>query len=182
MSVRPVLVHPDPMLRRACDPVTAVDADVARLIDDLIETMRAHGAIGLSAPQIGDLRRVAVLEAAGEGAAEGAGQGNPARVFVDPQVVAKRGAWGLVQESCLSVPGVKGNVLRDTRVRVRALDREGAPFEVELAGMDAVCVQHEIDHLAGVLFVDRLSVFRRLALRARGALAGERRAAAVARS
>lgn len=170
MTVRPVLTHPDPALRRTCGPVTSVDADVARLIDDLVETMRAHGAIGLSAPQIGDLRRVAVLE--------GEGEGRAARVFVDPQVVAKRGAWGLVQESCLSVPGVKGNVLRDTRVRVRALDREGAPFEVELSGMDAVCIQHEIDHLAGVLFVDRLSVFRRLALRARGALAAESRAAA----
>lgn len=174
MTVRAILTHPDPRLRRACAPVTTFDAELARLIDDLVETMRAHRAIGLSAPQIGDLRRVAVLEGAGEGA----GTRPEARVFVDPQVVARRGAWGLVQESCLSVPGVKGNVLRDTQVRVRALGRDGAPFEVELLGMDAVCIQHEIDHLSGVLFVDRLSVFHRLALRARGALAREERAAA----
>lgn len=163
MAVRPILTNTDPALRTVCAP--AAGADVRALVDDLVETMRAHGAIGLSAPQIGDLRRVAVIE--------GASAGDPARVFVDPQVLRKRCAFGLVQESCLSVPGVRGTVMRDTDIRVGAHDREGRPFEVDLTGMDAVCIQHEIDHLDGRLFIDRLSFLRRLALRARGIRTGD---------
>ena len=163
MAIRTILTHPDPALRAVCEAVDG--ADVGALVDDLVETMRAHGAIGLSAPQIGDLRRVAVIE--------GANPGDPARIFVDPEIVQKRCAFGFVQESCLSVPGVRGTVMRDTNIRVGAYDRVGARFEVDLAGMDAVCLQHELDHLDGRLFIDRLSFLRRLALRARGIRTGE---------
>lgn len=163
MAKREVLEAPDPRLRRSAEPVSAFDADLAGLVADLIDTMRAHNAIGLSAPQLGDGRRVLVVDTAGDGA-------EPA-VYVNPEILSKGSALGLVEESCLSVPGVNANVIRPVEVTVRAQDPDGRPFERALSGMDAICLQHEIDHLDGVLFVDRLSFLRRLALRLRGRIA-----------
>ncbi len=157
-----ILEYPDPRLHLPSQPVSTFDDDLRRLVDDMIETLRATEALALSAPQVDDRRAVLVINYSGDGAAP--------RVYVNPEILAKR-AWGLVEESCLSVPGVVGNVWRATKVRVRAQDREGLVFESDLAGMDAVCLQHEMDHLAGTLFVDRLSIFKRLRFRA---LAGRR--------
>jgi peptide deformylase len=169
MAPSTILEHPDARLRTPCAPVTAFDADLARLVEDLLDTLEAAGGIGLSAPQVGDLRRVSVTDLAGDrGAAE---------VFVNPEIVARR-RWAIVEESCLSVPGVVGNVLRATRIRVRALDPAGEPFERELEDMHAVCLQHELDHLNGKLFVERLSPIRRLRLRLANARARRRAAAA----
>jgi peptide deformylase len=156
MAVLPIVEYPDPRLRRRAEPVTAFDADLARLGDDLLDTLAATGGIALSAPQIGYARRVVAI---------GAGDGPPA-IYIDPQIVA-RSAPGLVEESCLSVPGVAGSVWRATRVEVRARDRVGTVVEHGLAGMAAVAMQHEIDHLDGILFIDRLWLVQRLLVRSR---------------
>ena len=166
MALRPILEHPDPRLRTTCAAVTDFDEELAGLVADLVDTLAAAGGLGLSAPQLGDLRRVSLVRLAADADA-------PA-VFVNPEIVERR-RWGLVEESCLSLPGVKGNVLRATRVRVRAVDADGQPLERELADMDAVCLQHEVDHLDGKLFIDRMSPLGRLRLHWREARA--RRAA-----
>lgn len=158
MTRLPILEYPDPRLRLRASPVTVFDRSLSRLIDDLLETLHANAAIGLSAPQVNDRRQVLVIDLLGKGAAP--------RVYVNPRILSAS-TWGLVEESCLSVPGVVGNVVRATEIRVQAQDRNGEAFERDLSGMDAVCLQHEMDHLAGKLFVDRLSVFRRLRLHAR---------------
>ncbi len=158
MAVRPILEYPDPRLSTSSAPVTMFDAELQRLVDDLLETLYAAGGIGLSAPQIGDLRRVAVMDVSGEASAP--------QVYVNPEVQS-RSAWGLVEESCLSVPGVVANVIRATKVRVRAQDPAGESFEREVEAMNAVCVQHELDHLNGKLFIDHLSPFRRWRIRSR---------------
>lgn len=160
MARSTILEHPDPRLRARCGEVTTFDADLARLVDDLLDTLHASGGIGLSAPQLGDPRRVSVMDLAGDGSAP--------EVFVNPDILVRR-RWAIVEESCLSVPGVEGKVMRATRVRVRAVDRNGEPFVRDLEDMDAVCLQHEVDHLDGTLFIDRLSPLRRWRLRRREA-------------
>jgi len=155
-----ILRYPDPRLRRRSGAVTAFDTDLARLVDDLLETLYGTTGIGLSAPQAGIHRQVLVMDLSGSASA-------PA-VYINPEILASS-MPGLVEESCLSVPGVIGNVVRATQVRVRACDRAGQAFERDLEGMYAVCLQHEMDHLAGKLFVDRLSLFRRLCVRAAAA-------------
>ncbi|TVQ39527.1 MAG: peptide deformylase [Geminicoccaceae bacterium] len=157
MAKLAILHHPDPRLRATAAQVTSFDADLERFVADLIETLHAAGGIGLAATQTGDLRRVFVMDLSPDRTAP--------EVYVNPEILQKR-ALGLVEESCLSVPGVVGNVVRATQVRVRAQDVQGATFERDLEAMHAVCVQHEIDHLDGRLFVDRLSILRRLWLKA----------------
>ena len=154
----PILEYPDPRLRRRATPVTRFDGETARLADAMLEMLYDKGGIGLSAPQVGVLERVAVMDLSGDG--------TEPEVYVNPEILS-RSALGLVEESCLSVPGVVGNVFRATRVRVRAQDRQGQTFERDLDGMHAVCLQHEIDHLEGKLFIDRLWFWRRLIIRAR---------------
>lgn len=163
MARRDIIEHPDPLLRMRSEPVTAFDADIHQLIDDLLETMEATSSLGLSAPQVGELRNVLVIAPTGDTA----DTTSPPQVYVNPEILNKA-AWGLIQESCLSLPGITGNVFRRTQVRVRAQGRDGETFECDLSGMDAVSLQHEMDHLDGKLFIDRLSVFRRLGLRLRG--------------
>ncbi len=156
MALLAILEYPDPRLRLTAQPVNVFDASLARLIDDLCETLRASKGIGLAAPQTGDRRQVLVIDLSG-------GEAEP-EIYINPEILAST-APGLVEESCLSVPGVVGNVVRATQVRVRARDRSGEAFERDLEGMPAVCLQHEMDHLVGKLFVDRLSLWRRLRLR-----------------
>ena len=165
MPQRDILEYPDPRLNLPSNPVTAFDDDLGQLVDDLLETLYARKGIGLSAPQINDRRAVFALDLSGDASAP--------QVYVNPEILAKA-AWGLVEESCLSVPGVVGNVVRATEIRVRAQDRTGETFERDLTGMDAVCVQHEMDHLAGKLFIERLSIFRRLGIRVAAARAARR--------
>jgi peptide deformylase len=159
MAVRPVLVDPDPRLREACRPVEAFDAALDALVADLLDTMYAAPAIGLSAPQLGVALRVVVLDVS-------PGHDTP-EVFVNPEVL-DQGTLAIVEESCLSVPGVVAKVRRNIRARVRACDRRGEPFEAELADLRAVCLLHEVDHLEGRLFTDRLPGWRRWLLRLRG--------------
>ena len=156
MAVLPVIEYPDPRLRQRAAPVAAFDADLERLVGDLLETFSAAEGIALSAPQIGYRRRVVVISVA---------DGAPG-LYVNPEILA-RAAPGFVEESCLSVPGVVGSVWRATKVKVRARDQFGEPFERDLEGMPAVCMQHETDHLEGRLFIDRLWPVRRLLVRSR---------------
>jgi peptide deformylase len=157
MARLPILEYPDPRLRLHAQPVASFDAGLSRLIDDLFETLYASQGIGLAAPQTGDRRQVLVIDLSGNASSP--------EVFVNPEILASA-APGRVEESCLSVPGVVGDVVRATTLRVRACDREGRSLERTVDGMLAVCLQHEIDHLAGKLFIDRLSLFRRLRIRA----------------
>ncbi len=156
-----ILEYPDPRLRQASDPVDTFDAALEQLVADLSETMYAYASLGLSAPQADVQRQVIVCDASGRGEAR--------RVFINPEITASA-ARGYVQETCLSVPGRKGLVKRPTRITVRALDTSGAPFTAHLQGLEAVCVNHEMDHLQGILFIDRLWLPRRLGIRARTAL------------
>jgi peptide deformylase len=162
-----ILEYPDPRLRDVARAVTVFDEALRRFADDLVATVAATTGFGLSATQVGDERRVLVVRLPDDPSGP--------QVFVNPEVL-RRGAFGLVEESCLSVPGIVGNVVRATQVRVRAADPEGEVFERDLEGMHAVCLQHEIDHLDGKLFIDRLMPWRRLAVHM-GPLARARRAA-----
>lgn len=157
MPRREILEYPDPRLHEPSASVTVFDADLETLIDDLHETLAGTDTLALSAPQVDDHRAVLVLNAPTDKSIPVA--------YVNPEILSKRGL-GFVQESCLSLPGVVGNVLRAMEINVRAQDRNGDPFEVTLSAMDAVCLQHEIDHLEGTLFVDRLTWLGRLRFRA----------------
>jgi len=163
-----VLEYPDPRLRIVASPVQVFDTALSQLIDDLLETMYAASAIGLAATQVDVHRQVVVLDVSGNASAP--------QVFINPEVLA-RDTPGMVEESCLSVPGVVDVVPRATRLRVRALDPTGASSERRVEGLAAVCLLHEMDHLAGRLFVDHLSYFKRLRLLWR--FGRERRAAAA---
>lgn len=156
MALLTILEYPDPRLRLIAQPVTAFDSSLGQLVDDLLETLYASEAIGLCAQQANDLRQVIVMDLSGNASAP--------QVYINPELMSGL-RLGMVEESCLSVPGVVASVARNTEIRVRAQDRDGVPFERELDGMDAVCLQHEMDHLVGKLFVDRLSWLRRQFLR-----------------
>ncbi|MEO1089929.1 MAG: peptide deformylase [Pseudomonadota bacterium] len=156
MARLPILEYPDARLRERAEPVVAFDGELEQLIDDLFETLYATTGIGLAATQAGVRHQVLVMDLSGDASAP--------QEYVNPEIITSA-VPGLVEESCLSVPGVVGNVIRATQVRVRAYDRTGEPFERDLEDMHAVCLQHEMDHLAGKLFIDRLSLFRRLGIR-----------------
>lgn len=157
MPVLPLLEYPDPRLREESLPVAAFDSVLRQLVDDLFDTLAERGGLGISAPQVGRLDRVLVVHVPDDG------EGPVA--YVNPEIL-KTAAPGFVEEGCISVPGILGNVVRATKIRLRAQDLQGKVFERDLQGMHAVCVQHEIDHLDGRLFIDRLSWFRRMRIRA----------------
>ena len=153
-----ILRYPDPRLHTKARPVAAVDDRIRRLVDDMHETMLDADGVGLAATQVDVHRRVLVMDVSGKGA-------DP-QVFINPEILSRRGSC-LVEEGCISVPGVIESVKRALQVRVRTLDRQGAAYEHDLEGLAAVCLQHEMDHLVGTLFIDRLSAWRRMRLRAR---------------
>jgi len=150
------LHYPDPRLRRKALPVGKVDDTVRRLVDDMAETMYAAPGIGLAAVQVNEPLRVVVIDIS-----ESRDQ---LQVFINPEIVARDGVQTF-EEGCLSVPGIYEEVTRAHRVRVRALDRDGRPFELEAEGMLATCLQHEIDHLEGKVFVDYLSRLKQSRIR-----------------
>lgn len=166
MPPRRLLLHPDPRLRQLSLPVEAFDAGLSQLVDDLVETLHATpSGIGISAPQIGELRQVLVMDLS-------EARDTP-EVYINPRILSEASP-ALVEESCLSIPGIVGNVVRSTELRVAAHDAFGDPFERDLSGMHAVCLQHEVDHLEGRLFIDRLGFFQRMVVRLKLARAGER--------
>ena len=156
MPVRRILVDPDPMLRAVSKPVTVFDDGVYELARDLRDTLAAGTAIGLSAPQIGVLRRALAVHVPDDEFG--------LQIYFNPKILAKS-TPGFIEETCLSLPDVKGSVIRATRVRVRAAAADGREYERDVHGMHAVCLQHEIDHLDGTLFVDRLFWWQRLRLK-----------------
>ena len=164
-----ILEFPDPRLRKKATPVDTVDEALNSLIDDMLETMYAAPGIGLAATQVDVHKRLLVADVSSD-------QTDP-RVFINPVIVEKDGVT-VTEEGCLSVPGYYEEVERAEHVRVRFLDRAGEEVEAELEGLLAVCVQHEIDHLDGKLFVDYLSEAKRQRIRKR--LTKDRRQAAVA--
>jgi peptide deformylase len=153
-----ILEYPDPRLRTIAQPVEAVDDELRSLIDDMFESMYASNGIGLAATQVNIHRRLLVLDVS-------EGHDQPL-VLVNPEVLAREEV-GTTQEGCLSVPGIFDDIERAQRIRVRALGRDGRPFELAVEGLLAVCIQHEIDHLDGKLFVDYLSELKRQRIRKR---------------
>jgi peptide deformylase len=152
MSLLEILEFPDPRLRTRAAPVTVFDAALSRLVDDMFDTMYAAPGIGLAASQVDVHRQLIVMDCSGD-------RSEPL-VFINPEILA-RDDIGKMEEGCLSVPGIFDEVERAQRVRVRARDRHGETFECELEGLRAVCLQHEMDHLDGKLFVDYLSMLKR---------------------
>ncbi|MBM3541198.1 MAG: peptide deformylase [Alphaproteobacteria bacterium] len=155
MAKLEIITAPDPRLKATCKPVARVDEDVRRLMDDMLETMYAAPGIGLAAPQVGVAKRVIVVDTSkDEEARRPVCLANPAIVWHSDELAS-------YEEGCLSVPDNFGEVERPARVRVRYLDREGTAREEEFDGLLATCVQHEMDHLDGVLFIDHLSLLKR---------------------
>jgi peptide deformylase len=151
--VRDILIWPDPRLKEKALPVDGVDAEIQRLIDDMFETMYAAEGVGLAAPQIGVSKRIAVIDTS-------ASEDVEPFVMINPTIVSREGELKY-REGCLSVPGEAEEVTRAGTVRVRFLDRDGKPRELEATGLTATAIQHETDHLDGVLFVDYLSSLKR---------------------
>ena len=156
MAILDILHFPDARLRNVAKPVAQVDDSVRKLIDDMFETMYEAPGIGLAAIQVNQARRVIVVDISEER--------NQPVALVNPEILEKHGEEQM-DEGCLSVPGIYEPVQRAERVRVRALDRDGTSFEMEAEGLLAVCIQHEIDHLDGKLFVDYLSNLKRQRIR-----------------
>ncbi len=156
MALRNILHYPDPRLRHKALPVPEVSDEIRRLIDDMAETMYAAPGIGLAAIQINEPLRIVVIDLS-----EARDQ---LQVFVNPEIIERDGEQ-TIEEGCLSVPGIFEPVTRANHVKVRALDRDGKPFELETTGLLATCIQHEIDHLDGKVFVDYLSRLKQTRIR-----------------
>ncbi|SON53647.1 Peptide deformylase [Hartmannibacter diazotrophicus] len=155
MTIRPLVIIPDQRLKQVCEPVAQVDDEVRALADDMLETMYKAPGIGLAACQIGVMRRVLVLDVARE-------DEEPAPiVMVNPEITWSSEDLSTYQEGCLSIPDYYEDVERPAAVRVRFLDRNGKEQEIEAAGLLSTCIQHEIDHLNGILFIDHISKLKR---------------------
>lgn len=155
MAIREIITAPDPRLREVSKPVAAVDDDLRALMDDMLETMYAAPGIGLAAIQIGEPLRVIVMDISGE-------DEEPApRYFVNPEILDPSEDMSVYEEGCLSVPEFYDEVERPAKCRVKYLDYQGDEQALEAEGLLATCIQHEMDHLEGVLFIDHLSRLKR---------------------
>ena len=155
MAIRPIITAPDPRLKTVSEPVETVDDETRALIDDMFETMYDAPGIGLAAIQIGVAKRILVIDIA-----DAESPPDP-RCFINPEVVWTSDDVATYEEGCLSVPDHYAEVDRPAQARVKFVDRDGNPQEIEADGLLATCIQHEIDHLNGVLFVDHISSVRR---------------------
>jgi len=157
MAVLPIRRFPDPMLKRPSRPLTRISPPLLRLIDDLVETMRAHPrCVGLAAPQVGRSVRVAVVDVSPHPKAE---RSSGLLVLLNPRILLQEGTV-VQREGCLSVPDLTGNVRRGSRIQVNALDTNGVSWVRWFDGFEAIAVQHELDHLDGRLFLDRIENVR----------------------
>jgi peptide deformylase len=154
MALREILEYPDPRLREVGEPVTAVTPEIQALVDDMAETMYDAPGCGLAATQLGIKLRIFVVDCAEED------EPSDLKVFINPEIIEKDGVvvW---TEGCLSFPGAREEIKRAESVKVRALGRDGKPFELEADGLLAVAIQHETDHLNGVLMIDKLNALKR---------------------
>ena len=158
MALLPILEYPDPRLKKVAAPVAAVTADVRKLVRDMAETMYAAPGVGLAATQVNVHKRVIVIDISD--------MKDQLRVFINPELLSAEGE-AECEEGCLSVPGYYDKVTRAAKIRVRALDEHGETFELDADGLLAVCIQHEMDHLIGKVFVEYLSPLKRARLAAR---------------
>ncbi len=155
MAILDIIVAPDPRLKISAQPVENVDADVRKLMDDMLETMHSANGIGLAAPQVGDGRRVIIVDVSPP-----EDDPDPIRM-ANPELLWFSGESGLNEEGCLSLPEHFADVERPEAIKVRYLDYEGEIQELETEGALATCIQHEMDHLDGILFVDHISSLKR---------------------
>lgn len=158
MSLLPILEFPDPWLRRVAEPVASVEAEHRQLAADMLEAMYAAQGIGLAATQVGRSERLFVLDISQER--------NQPRVFINPEIIESAGECR-GEEGCLSIPGVTAEVTRAETLRLRSLNLDGEPIEEQAEGLMAVCIQHELDHLDGKVFLDRLSPLKRRMIQAK---------------
>lgn len=155
MTVLPIIVAPDPRLKIKAKPIDAVDGDVRQFMDDMLESMYAANGIGLAAPQVGDDRRVIVVDIARP-------EEEPQPIaMANPQIIEVADEDRIHEEGCLSLPEHYAEVVRPDTIKVRYLDRDNEIRELEADGLLATCIQHEIDHLDGILFVDHVSALKR---------------------
>ena len=152
MSALNVLIYPDERLRTVCQPVAEINDEIRKIVDDMFETMYKEEGIGLAAPQVNIQQRIITIDLDSENSNQ--------IVLINPEILESRGETG-IEEGCLSIPGFRGLVPRKEKVTVKALNRDGNEFTLEADGLLAICIQHEIDHLNGVLFVDYLSPLKR---------------------
>lgn len=152
--IRQILIHPDPRLKKLCDPVAEITPEIARLAEDMLETMYDAPGIGLAAPQIGVMKRVIVMDCIKDGPPE-------PMVLINPEVIWASEDLSTYDEGCLSIPDQYAEVERPAEVRVRWMALDGSAQEQQFAGLWATCVQHEIDHLNGKLFIDFLGPLKR---------------------
>jgi peptide deformylase len=152
--LRTILHYPDPRLREKAKPVAEVTPEIKKLVEDMAETMYAAPGVGLAATQIGEPHRIFVIDTAGED------EPSQLKVFINPEIIERHDAitW---EEGCLSFPGITEEIDRAAKVRVRALDENGKAFELEAEGLLAVAVQHELDHLDGVLMIDHMGALKK---------------------
>jgi len=163
VAVLPIRIYGDPVLRRKADPVAEIDDEIRRLAGDMLETLADAEGVGLAGPQVGASHRLIVVHPPAD---RGEEREEP-RVLVNPEVVQAEGPQVSGEEGCLSIPGIYEDVKRKERVRVHALDLDGQEVEMDADGWVARILQHEIDHLDGVLFVDRIGPMRRALLKKR---------------
>ncbi|AXW86110.1 peptide deformylase [Lonsdalea britannica] len=156
MSVLQVLHFPDERLRTIAKPVKEVDAEIQRIVDDMFDTMYEEEGIGLAATQVDIHQRIIVIDVSEER--------NERLVLINPELLEKSGDTG-IEEGCLSIPETRALVSRAERIKIRALNRDGESFELETDGLLAICIQHEMDHLVGKLFIDYLSTLKRQRIR-----------------
>lgn len=160
MAILPILESPDPRLRTISTPVETIDGTLQTLIDDMFETMYAAPGIGLAAIQVGVAKRLLVIDLQ-EPEEEGGDPVRTPRVFINPEVIETSEEMQSYNEGCLSVPDQYADVERPAVIRARWLDRDGKAHDEQLDGLLAVCLQHEMDHLQGILFIDHLSRLKR---------------------
>ncbi|MBR0557166.1 peptide deformylase [Ciceribacter sp. L1K23] len=155
MTIKPIIILPDPILRQVSAPIERVDTDLQKLADDMLETMYDAPGIGLAAIQIGIPRRMLVIDVSREG------DPREPLVFINPEIIASSDERSVYEEGCLSIPDYYAEVERPAKVTVKSLDRDGKEIVTEADGLLATCLQHEIDHLNGVLFIDHISRLKR---------------------
>jgi peptide deformylase len=155
MTIKPLIILPDPILRQVSTPIETVDSEVKKLANDMLDTMYDAPGIGLAAIQIGVARRMLVLDVSKDG------EDKAPLVFINPEIVSSTEAYSVYEEGCLSIPDYYAEVERPAGITVKHLDREGKEQLIEADGLLATCLQHEIDHLNGVLFIDHISKLKR---------------------
>ncbi|MBO9629122.1 MAG: peptide deformylase [Shinella sp.] len=155
MTIKPLIILPDPILRQVSSPIETIDSEVKKLADDMLETMYDAPGIVLAAIQIGVARRMLVLDVSKDG------EDKQPLVFINPEIVASTDARSVYEEGCLSIPDYYAEVERPAGITVKHLDRDGKEQLTEADGLLATCLQHEIDHLNGVLFIDHISKLKR---------------------